>query len=113
VIRSFSSLLNERALVQSIAASLRRVLIGFGLAILVGVPIRVVAASWGLFEAGSAPFVLFGRIVPMAALIPLTMMWFGIDETQKVLFIFIPCVPFIFSDTVSAIGGVPDRYVET
>ncbi len=49
----------------------------------------------------------------MAALIPLTMMWFGIDETQKVMFIFIACVPFIFSDTVSAIAGVPDRYVET
>jgi NitT/TauT family transport system permease protein len=113
VIRSFSSLLNERALVQSIAASLRRVLIGFGLAILVGVPIGVVAASWRLFEAGSAPFVLFGRNVPMAALIPLTMMWFGIDETQKVIFIFIACVPFIFSDTVSAIADVPDRYVET
>jgi len=29
------------------------------------------------------------------------------------VFIFIACVPFIFSDTVSAVAGVPDRYVET
>ena len=113
VVRSFGSLWYERALMQSVAASLQRVLIGFGLAILVGVPAGVVAASWRLFEAGSAPFVLFGRNVPMAALIPLTMMWFGIDETQKVLFIFIACVPFIFSDTMSAIAGVPERYIET
>ena len=56
VVRSFGSLWYERALMQSVAASLQRVLIGFGLAILVGVPAGVVAASWRLFEAGSAPF---------------------------------------------------------
>ena len=113
VVRSFPSLLNDRHLLESIAASLRRVLIGFGLAIAVGVPAGILAASWRLFEAGGAPFALFGRNVPIAALIPLTLMWFGIDETQKVMFIFIACVPFVYSDTVSAIADVPDRYVET
>jgi ABC-type nitrate/sulfonate/bicarbonate transport system permease component len=113
VVRSFPSLLNERALLESIAASLRRVLVGFGLAVIVGVPLGVLSASWRLFEAGGAPFALFGRNVPIAALIPLTLMWFGIDETQKVMFIFIACVPFVYSDTVSAVAGVPDRYVET
>src|SRR6476646_7515836 len=38
VIRSFPSLWHDRALVASIAATLRRVLVGFGLAALVGVP---------------------------------------------------------------------------
>ena len=113
VVRSFPSLWSERALMQSIAASLRRVLIGFGLAVVVGVPLGVLAASWRLFEAGGAPFAVFGRNVPIAALIPLTLMWFGIDETQKVMFIFIACVPFVYSDTVSAIADVPDRYIET
>ena len=45
VIRSFPSLLRERALLQSIAATLRRVLVGFGLAALVGVPFGIVAGS--------------------------------------------------------------------
>ena len=113
VIRSFPSLLNERNLVASIAASMRRVLVGFALAIVVGVPLGVLSGSWRVFEAGGAPFALFGRNVPIAALIPLTLMWFGIDETQKVMFIFIACVPFVYSSTVTAIGSVPDRYVET
>ena len=39
-------------------------------------------------------------------------MSFGIDETQKVMLpLFIACVPFIYSDTVSAIASVPDRYI--
>ena len=113
VIRSFPVLLNERALLQSIAATLKRVMIGFGLAALIGVPVGILAGSWRVIESAGAPLALFGRNLPVAALIPLTILWFGIDETQKVMFIFIACVPFVYSDTVSAITGVPDRYVET
>src|SRR3954471_23339743 len=113
VLRSFPALLNERALLQSIAATLRRVLIGFGLAALVGVPLGILAGSWRVVEAAGAPLALFGRNLPVAALIPLTILWFGIDETQKIMFIFIACVPFVYADTVAAIAAVPDRYVET
>jgi len=113
VLRAFPALLNERALLQSIAATLKRVLIGFGLAAAVGVPLGILAGSWRVIEAAGAPLALFGRNLPVAALIPLTILWFGIDETQKVMFIFIACVPFVYSDAVSAITGVPDRYVET
>jgi len=113
VIRSFPSLLKERALLESIAATLKRVLIGFGLAALVGVPLGIIAGSWRVVEAAGAPLALFGRNLPVAALIPLTILWFGIDETQKVMFIFIACVPFVYSDVVSAIANVPDRYLET
>jgi ABC-type nitrate/sulfonate/bicarbonate transport system permease component len=113
VIRSFPSLFRERALLQSIAATLKRVLIGFGLAAVVGVPLGIAAGSWRVIEAAGAPLALFGRNLPVAALIPLTILWFGIDETQKVMFIFIACVPFVYADTVAAVVGVPDRYVET
>src|SRR5687768_16613523 len=113
VIGSFPSLLDERALLQSIAATLKRVLIGFGFAALVGVPLGILAGAWRIFDAAAAPLALFGRNLPVAALIPLTILWFGIDETQKIMFIFIACVPFVFSDAVGAVVGVPDRYVET
>ena len=113
VIRSFPSLLNERALLQSIAATLKRVVIGFGLAALIGVPLGIIAGSWRVVEAGAAPIALFGRNLPVAALIPLTILWFGIDETQKTMFIFIATVPFVYSDAAAAIASVPDRYIET
>ena len=113
VIRSFPSLLNERALLQSIAATLKRVLIGFGLAAVIGVPFGIAAGAWRVLEAAGAPLALFGRNLPVAALIPLTILWFGIDETQKVMFIFIACVAFVYSDAVAAVANVPERYVET
>src|SRR3954471_2361502 len=113
VIRSFPTLFYERALLPSIAATLKRVLIGFGLAVMVGVPLGILAGAWRVLEAAGAPIALFGRNLPVAALIPLTILWFGIDETQKVMFIFIACVPFVYSDAVASVVGVPDRYVET
>jgi ABC-type nitrate/sulfonate/bicarbonate transport system permease component len=113
VVRSFPSLMRDRALVASIAATLERVLIGFGLAALVGVPLGIVAGSWRVVEAGAAPLALFGRNLPVAALIPLTILWFGIDEAQKIMFLFIACVPFVYSDAAAAVANVPDRYIET
>ncbi len=113
VLRSFPVLYRERALLQSIAATLKRVLIGFGLAAAIGVPLGILAGSWRVIESAAAPIALFGRNLPVAALIPLTILWFGIDETQKVMFIFIACVPFVYADAVASITGVPDRYVET
>src|SRR5689334_9786172 len=68
VMRSFPSLWTDRALVASIAATLRRVLLGFGLAALIGVPLGIVAGSWRVIEAAGAPLALFGRNLPVAAL---------------------------------------------
>jgi NitT/TauT family transport system permease protein len=113
VVSSFGSLLSERGLLRSIAATLRRVLLGFLLAIAVGVPIGVIAGSWRGVAAFLAPLAVFGRNIPIAALIPLTILWFGIGESQKVMFIFAACVPFVFSDAAAAVAGVHQRYVET
>lgn len=113
VVGGFSSLLEERGLIKSIFATLRRVLLGFGLAVLCGVPLGMMAGAWRAFNAFLAPLVMFGRNIPVAALIPLTMVWFGIEEEQKVMFIFIATFPFIFADAASAVTSVHERYVET
>lgn len=113
VIRSFPSLWTERALIESVAATLRRVLSGFALAIVVGVPLGILAGSYRALDAAFAPIALFGRNIPIAALIPLTILWFGIEETQKTMFIFLATVPFVFGGTVDAVVNVHDRYVES
>ena len=103
----------ERALVASTAATLRRVITGFGLAILVGVPLGILAGAYRIFDAFTGPISVFLRNIPVAVLIPLTILWFGIDETQKTMFIFIATAPFVFFDAARAVAGVHERYVET
>ncbi len=113
VLRSVPVLFTERGLIESVFATLKRVLSGFGLAILVGVPLGIVAGAYRVFDALTGPLSLFARNIPVAVLIPLTILWFGIDETQKTMFIFVATVPFVFFEAARAVAGVQDRYVET
>lgn len=113
VLRSFPALAADGALIDAVVATLRRVLSGFLLAVAVGVPLGMAAGAWRALGAFLAPVVMVGRNVPIAALIPLTILWFGIDETQKVMFIFIATVPFVFSDAAAAVVEIGDRYVDT
>jgi ABC-type nitrate/sulfonate/bicarbonate transport system permease component len=110
---SFPSLWFDRALARSIFWSLARVLGGFLLAAAIAVPLGVVAACYTRVNAFFRPLSIFGRNIPIAALIPLTLMWFGINETQKVVFIFLASVAFIFFDTAHAVDGISSRFLDT
>ena len=103
----------DGAIIDGVIASLTRVLKGFGLAIFLGVGLGVLAASFRGVLAFFQPLVIFGRSVPISALLPVTFLFFGIQEQQKMMFIFLATMPFVFSDTVKAISLVPERYVET
>lgn len=94
-------------------ASLRRVTLGFGLAAVVGVPLGVLCGCFSWARAFFAPLSLFGRYIPIAALIPLTFAVFGIGETQKVMFIFLASVAFVLADTARAIGDLGSQYIDT
>jgi NitT/TauT family transport system permease protein len=113
VVSAVPNLVFERNLGQSIFATMLRVVAGFGLALLVGIPLGVLAGSLRAIEAFLRPIVVPMSNVPVAALIPLTILWFGIGETQKVMFIFIAAVPFVFATAAASILAVPDRYVDT
>jgi NitT/TauT family transport system permease protein len=110
---SFHSLWFDRALTRNILTTLRRVGSGFGLATLVGVPLGILCGCFARINAFFLPVILFGRNIPVAALIGLTFSLFGLGELQKVMFIFIACVAFIVSDTARAIGDVRESYVDS
>jgi ABC-type nitrate/sulfonate/bicarbonate transport system permease component len=103
----------KRELSRSIVISLVRVLGGFLLAASIGVPLGVVAGSYQRLNAFIKPLVIFGRSIPIAALIPLTMVWFGLGEFNKVMFIFLATLAFVIFDTVNTVNAVPDRFIDT
>jgi len=113
VMQSVESLVKERGLFAAIGASLFRVLNGFALAVLIAVPLGIFAASQRWAQAFLQPMIVGLRNIPVAALIPISLLWFGIGEQQKIMFIFIASFPFIFSDSCSAVLNVPERYVDT
>jgi hypothetical protein len=85
--------------------TLRRVCLGFGLAAVIGVPLGVLAACFPIVRAALGPVTIFGRNIPMAALIPLFMLAFGIDEWGKVMFLFVASVAFVMWRKRGALFG--------
>ncbi|NMB75550.1 MAG: ABC transporter permease [Myxococcales bacterium] len=117
VFGSFPSLWADDAgrliLLDHLMASLLRVLEGFLLAILIGVPLGILCGTFKRIDAFFAPISIFGRNVPISALVPLTLLWFGIGEAQKVGFIFIACVAFVLFDSARAVSNVGKDYLDT
>lgn len=109
----FSHLWFDQALTRNLLVTLQRVALGFGLAVLVGIPLGVLCGCFAWARAFCAPLLLFGRNIPIAALTGLTFFFFGVGEEQKVMFIFIACVAFIVSDTATAVQDVAGSYVDT
>ena len=111
--RQLGPMFQERDLDVNTFVSLKRVVLGFALATLIGVPLGVLCGCFPRIAAFLAPVTLFGRNIPMAALIPLTFMFFGAGESQKIMFIFIAAVAFIISDSTQAIRDVGVKYIDT
>lgn len=110
---SFPSLWVDRELSRNTIVSLRRVVLGFALAVAVGVPLGVLCGCFPPLNSLLAPLLIFGRNVPIAALVPLTYALFGIAERQKIMFIFFASVAFVMGDTARAVGDVSNRYIDT
>ena len=110
---TFPSLWFDRALTRNLLTTLRRLALGFGLAAAIGVPLGMLCGCFPRVQAFFLPMTLFGRNIPVAALIPLTFSLFGIGELQKIVFIFIACVAFVVWDTTRAIEEIGSQYIDT
>ena len=88
---------------EHVGASLMRVLAGFVLGSLVGIPLGYAMGLSGWFRGWFDPIVEFMRPVPPLALIPLVIIWFGIWETGKIVLLFLAALWIM---TIAARAGV-------
>lgn len=80
--------LTRGELLTDVAVSARRVFLGFALAALVAVPLGIVMGVWRPAKAIMDPFVSLLRPLPSITWIPLSILWLGIGELQKVAIVF-------------------------
>jgi taurine transport system permease protein len=73
----------------AVLASSERVFLGFVLAAVVAVPTGILMGVWWPAKAIMDPFVSLLRPLPSITWIPLTMLWLGIGESQKVMIVFL------------------------
>jgi NitT/TauT family transport system permease protein len=112
VLKAFKPLHFEQGLVLSAFSSWLRVTTGFILAVIVAVPLGIYMATFQPVAAFFRPLSLTGNYVPIVVFIPLTMMWFGTQELQKIGFLFIGCFVALLPLVIKDIADVPDAYLD-
>jgi NitT/TauT family transport system permease protein len=98
--------------IRDVGVTIWRVVGGFILAALVGVPLGIAMGAYKPIEAFFEPFVSFARYLPASAFIPLLILWAGIGETQKLAVIFIGSVFQIILMVALIVGSTRRDLVE-
>src|SRR6266404_2184771 len=112
VLQAFPPLHFDQGLVRSALTSFLRVTTGFLLAAIVALPLGVYMATFPPVAAYFRPLALIGAYVPIVVFVPLTLAWFGLNETQKVGFLFIGCFVALLPLVIKSIAAVPAAYLD-
>ena len=89
MLREGYALFAQYGFAKDVGITVWRVLGGFVIAAILGVPLGIAMGAFKPIEAFFEPFVSFARYLPASAFIPLLILWAGIGEAQKLLVIFI------------------------
>jgi NitT/TauT family transport system permease protein len=79
----------ELGFTTDILNSVYRVMMGFFIAAIIGVPIGLIMGTFKVAEAFTEPVVGFIRYMPASAFIPLFILWLGIGDVEKIAIIFV------------------------
>ena len=111
VVTGTAELIRDGTLWQHIGASLFRVGVGFGLAVLVAVPLGL-WMGWvkGAYVTLNPLFQMLRPISPIAW-IPIAILWFGVGDVSPIFLIFISSVFPMVVQTVAGVHTIEKRYL--
>lgn len=98
--------LSDGTMIWHSVFTLYRVLLGFALATVVGVPLGILMARFQSIENFFLPLVSALMPIPSFALVPLFMLWFGIGSLTTILIVFYAATFPIVFNTWSGVRSV-------
>jgi NitT/TauT family transport system permease protein len=88
-IRAIPSILGDKEVLINILASLRRMAVGFSVAVAFSIPLGLLMGRSRGVAAFFNPLLMVIYPVPKAALMPIIMLWLGVGDVAKTLVIFL------------------------
>jgi len=113
VLQSIVVLHRDHALVRSAARSLYRITLAFLLAVLVAVPLGLVMGTYPPIRNVIEPLTGPLRYLPISAITPLFILWFGISDLMKVAFLFVGVVVYLLPLVIESVMNVQQVYLDT
>jgi ABC-type nitrate/sulfonate/bicarbonate transport system permease component len=113
IMERFPAVWTADRIVNDIVPSLSRVLVGYAVAVVLGVTVGVVIGSLPRLRAFSEPVLEFLRAIPPPVLVPVLMLFAGIGNTMKVSVIVFGAIWPILLNTVEGVRAVDETLRET
>ena len=111
VVKGIVELTRNGTLVQHVSASLMRVTLGYGAALMVAIPLGVLMGWFPRVFQAVNPLIQLLRPISPIAWIPLAILWFGIGNLSPIFLIFLSSFFPLVVGTVSGVQGVEREYI--
>lgn len=113
IARAFYQLaIAQPTLWQAVAESGRSFIVGFAAAIVVGILVGVAMGRSRVLDDVLDPWVFFLYAIPTIAVIPLLVIWFGIDDSIKYVMVFLASVFTIIINTAAGVKNVDQELID-
>jgi ABC-type nitrate/sulfonate/bicarbonate transport system permease component len=86
--------------------------VGYGLAVLIGVPLGILMGWYRRLNAVLDPFVSALYATPRIALLPLVMIWFGIGLMSKIAIVFLGAIFPILVNTITGVRTIDADFIK-
>ncbi len=100
-------------LIEDTGISILRVLVAFALSVVMAIPIGIAMSSYRVIGLALEPAIDFIRYLPVPALVPLSIIWFGIGEETKIFLLWLGTFFQLVLFVVEDMNRVPQEYIET
>jgi len=98
IARTLFATIADGSMIEHAAFTLYRVMFGFSLAVVVGIPLGILMARFQRVENFFLPLVSALMPIPSFALVPLFMLWFGIGNLTTIMIVFYAATfPMLFN----------------
>mgnify|MGYP001585637701 CR=1 FL=1 len=112
VINAIITLFIEFNLFSDILISIYRVIMSFILVIILAVPLGILIGVNKELESFFLPLSTFFRYIPPSAFIPISIIWFGVGEIEKLFILFISGAPYMFFLTFDSVRNTKKELIE-
>ncbi len=112
VMQKFIELGKSGELLESIALSLKRMFMGYGISVIGGLTIGVLAARSWIFKETVGSLILSLQSLPSIVWLPLALIWFGLGEGAILAVLILGALFSIAVATEGAIRNVPPIYLK-
>lgn len=112
VIAEIPAMYSEGVLIPNVATSLRVYVVGMVSAVVVSIPLGLLLGGNKVLDRIVSPYLWVIYTTPLIILMPLILLWVGINDTARVLLVFISAIPAIIVVVMEGVKTVDNSLLK-